>query len=532
MNTLKLGWAALNKWLGFAPWVFFAWGVLIQFKVFLGRMDQPLLGMFRFRETQTAISAYWMTQGGPKFIYETPVTGFPYIIPFEFPFFQWLAAGLSTISGLNVDQSCRVVAFTSFLGILFVCYRIAKKLKIDIRAYLVFASLLCLSPLYLYWSSTALIESLALLLALLWLLFYLKALESRKLLDIALATVFGILAALEKITTFPAVVFVGFIATLAYFWPILKAHLKTPKVIFREHGVQAVLLLLSVLIPILVTKQWVSISDIAKSQSLIGERLTSESLRSFTLGTLEQRLSWDQWKNALLTRAVDHILGSFLVVYFLVAAVFLRNMKLVWIALTCLVAFFVAPLLFWKLHQNHYYYQYANGFFLIVAAAVAFGQAYKKQSLVATVALIAAIYGMSISFDKVYKSNLKLEKRTATVQALTIGDWVRANTKPDEALFVFDNDWSSHFHLYAQRKGVATPGWMPLEGFKEMFTTPEKFTGGAKVGAWVVCERAFKKYADSRKPDGQRRLDYLVEWIGDREPELEIRGCKVYRSPA
>lgn len=60
---------------------------------FLGRMDQPLTGMFYFRETQTALSDYWMTQGGPKLIYETPVTGFPYKIPFEFPLFQWLAAG-------------------------------------------------------------------------------------------------------------------------------------------------------------------------------------------------------------------------------------------------------------------------------------------------------------------------------------------------------------------------------------------------------------------------------------------------------
>ncbi|MEP3656157.1 MAG: hypothetical protein ABJO36_14775 [Litorimonas sp.] len=531
MNTLKLGWASLNKWLGFAPWAFFAWGLFIQLRVFLGRMDQPLTGMFFFRETQTALSAYWMTQGGPKFIYETPVTGFPYTIPFEFPLFQWLAAGLSTITGLNVDQSCRVVAFASFLGILYVCYRITIKVKIDIKIYLIFASLLCLSPLYLYWSSTALIESLALFLALLWFLFYLRLLESRKLLDFALAVVFGSLATLEKVTTFPAIVFVGFIATLVHFWPVLKTHIKSPQVIIREHGVHGVLLLLSVLLPILVIKQWVSVSDVAKSQSLIGERLTSEALRKFNFGTLEQRMRWEEWKKVLLTRAVDHTLGAFLTIYFMVAAAFLRNKKFVWIALSCIVAYFVAPLLFWRLHQIHYYYQYANAFFLIVAAALAFGQAYERQAVIATVAMVVVIFGMSHTFDKTFKPNLKLENRSTTLQVLTIGDWVKANTAPDEAMFVFDNDWSSHFHLYAQRKGVATPGWMPLEGFKDMIATPEKFTGGAKVGAWVICERALKKYEDANKPEGQRRLDYLLDWVGDREPELEIRGCKLYKSP-
>lgn len=104
---------------------------------------------------------------------------------------------------MNVDQSYRVFAFASFLGILFVCYEIALRLKIDIKVYLVFASLLCL-------------------------LYYLRVLKSRKLLDLGLATVFGSLAALKKVTTFPAIVFVGFIATLVHYLAILKTHIKSP----------------------------------------------------------------------------------------------------------------------------------------------------------------------------------------------------------------------------------------------------------------------------------------------------------------
>src|ERR1700730_19303248 len=62
--------------------------------LFLG-IDKPLLDLHYFRQTQTALSAYWILKGGPWLAYETPVLGFPWAVPFEFPVYQLLAAGVA-----------------------------------------------------------------------------------------------------------------------------------------------------------------------------------------------------------------------------------------------------------------------------------------------------------------------------------------------------------------------------------------------------------------------------------------------------
>jgi hypothetical protein len=57
------------------------------------------------QQTQTALTAFWHLRGSPILAYETPVVGYPWSIPFEFPTFQILAAGLS-LTGLSRSQTC------------------------------------------------------------------------------------------------------------------------------------------------------------------------------------------------------------------------------------------------------------------------------------------------------------------------------------------------------------------------------------------------------------------------------------------
>jgi hypothetical protein len=46
--------------------------------------NQAPLDWYAFRQTQTALTAYWFMQEGFKLAYETPVGGRPWSIPFEF----------------------------------------------------------------------------------------------------------------------------------------------------------------------------------------------------------------------------------------------------------------------------------------------------------------------------------------------------------------------------------------------------------------------------------------------------------------
>ena len=63
------------------------------FWLFVG-LNQPIADLHQFRQTQTAITAYWIWRGGPWLAYETPVLGYPWSIPYEFPIFQYLLAAL------------------------------------------------------------------------------------------------------------------------------------------------------------------------------------------------------------------------------------------------------------------------------------------------------------------------------------------------------------------------------------------------------------------------------------------------------
>jgi hypothetical protein len=46
---------------------------------------QPPLENHSFRQTQTALTAWWFVRDGFSFAYLTPVGGPPWSIPFEFP---------------------------------------------------------------------------------------------------------------------------------------------------------------------------------------------------------------------------------------------------------------------------------------------------------------------------------------------------------------------------------------------------------------------------------------------------------------
>src|SRR5688572_368259 len=66
--------------------------------------ELPLTDHWRFRETQTALSARSILEQGFSLAYETPVLGAPWSIPFEFPTYQAITALVVKTAGLPLDQ--------------------------------------------------------------------------------------------------------------------------------------------------------------------------------------------------------------------------------------------------------------------------------------------------------------------------------------------------------------------------------------------------------------------------------------------
>ena len=79
-------------------------------------VGQPLLEAHAFRQTQTALTAFWMMRNGWHLAYETPVAGYPWPIPFEFPLYQALVALVAKLARLPLDPVGRMVSFAFLAG--------------------------------------------------------------------------------------------------------------------------------------------------------------------------------------------------------------------------------------------------------------------------------------------------------------------------------------------------------------------------------------------------------------------------------
>src|SRR5262249_48342718 len=112
---------------------------------------QPLLELHGFRQTQTALTSYWFLREGFALAYQTPVLGYPWSVPLEFPLYQLLVAAVTTVTGFPLDQAGRMVSFTFYLLSLLPLYQLTKSLNLDVVVFLITGTLFLLSPVCLFW---------------------------------------------------------------------------------------------------------------------------------------------------------------------------------------------------------------------------------------------------------------------------------------------------------------------------------------------------------------------------------------------
>jgi hypothetical protein len=444
-----------------------------------GGLGAPLLDAHAFRQTQTAITTYWLLRGGPWIDYETPVLGPPWSIPFELPLYQWTVAAFVRVTGLPLDPAGRVVSELFFLATLPACWLVLRGLGIARRHRWPFLSLLVVSPLYVFWSRTFMIESAALCLAVAYAAAVLAwtARPSRARAGVALAV--GALAAATKITTFA-----GF-AALAILVVPWRA---------RRLGAAAM-----VGLPLLAGAAWHAHADAVKAANPIAAGfLTSDALGTWSFGTAAQRLAPDTWRTAF-ARTLRDVLGTpwVVVVAALGVAVARRRAGLFVGAL----GLFVGPfLVFTNLHVVHDYYAYANGVFLVAAVAAAVLALLESGGgrRVAAVALLLAAAGCEI---RAYLRDVR-PRQTRAVQSprdSELGRLVRARTRPGDVLVVYGEDWSPVLPYYLERRAIMDRGARdpaaPPEHFGSldpsgpaMQASLRALGGPERVAALLVCQ--------------------------------------------
>ena len=122
----------------------------------------PILESHGWRQTQTAITAYYFQKDGFKLNYETPVRGEPWSMPLEFPIYQYLTALIPKYVGMELVQAGRLVNLIFSFLICIPLYFGLKKLNISETARYITLILYLSSPVYLFWAGTFKVEGAAL----------------------------------------------------------------------------------------------------------------------------------------------------------------------------------------------------------------------------------------------------------------------------------------------------------------------------------------------------------------------------------
>lgn len=423
-------------------------------------IDKPLFGPHAFRQTQTAISAFYMEKDPGMFLdYITPVLGKPWAIPMELPLFQWIVARWTNITSMPLDESGRLWSLLLWLACAWPLWSILRSLGLSRIAVASTLALVFSNPFYLFWGRAFLIESLALLLSLGMVALALHGLYKKPWFWLAGTLLIGCLAALVKVTTWA--VAAGTCVLLLVWLVICSAG------VLWKRGV---LCTIAILLPLIPTKMWLAATEDAKRDNPFArELLLSESpqQKAWYYGTMEQKLSpqtWEQMRIYLDTQIFPWIPGGALLgltVLLLSGAV--ANPRRAWILGIFVAGFLSGPIVFTNLYFEHTYYWFANAVWLALATGAALGflderlrGLHRALAWVLPVIVAVVVVAGFASWSAVYLSAIKKLPDRASVEAAWTVPIDRA-VPENRALLIFGQDWNPLALYYAQRKGLAFP---------------------------------------------------------------------------
>jgi hypothetical protein len=491
---------------------------------------QPLLEAHGFRQTQTALTSYWMIQEGWRLAYQTPVGGYPWSIPFEFPIFQSFAALIAWAGDLPLDPVGRLLSFAFLLACAWPAFATARRLDLPSDAAWAFCALLWSSPIYLFWGRTFMIETAAIFLVFAAIPY---GLDIRDLgvrwRSVVLFAVFSTLAMLQKVTTAAPVL-------LAMSFVLLYTHIKNCGLQMPSWH-QAVRAIVAFGMPILIAVLWIRYSDLVKSENSFGAELSSKAIATWGMGTVEQRLELGTLRVILWDRILVDNAAGFVGVTLLGGSIITGSRHVKTIVLTCLSLFLLPILMFTNLHYVHDYYQVSSVLFLVGALAVAcavWTHGIIRHPATAPAITLLLVAANLYHFNFGYANNMRMSIESSRSTTLAVSDVIRRHTREGSGIVVFGADWSSEITYYSQRKSFTVPVW--FTGYEAAWENPGSFLGDKELGAIVFCEsRNGPKLPEIVKRPDVKRQPKLVKvancyiWLPDVASLIELKKTGLIR---
>jgi hypothetical protein len=380
-----------------------------------------------------------------------PVLGAPWRVPYEFPLFQQLTAWIAQL-GISITQAGRMLSVACFILCVLVMARLWKTWGLSGSIRQIAIALLIASPVYCIYATSHMIESLALLFALLHIWTAWRFAGSLQWRWLVFALISGVMAALVKITTWlPAGALVAILGLMEF----KQAYAKDE--VGRKWRSWLGLLFVSAgsFIAGVIWSEWCA--GIRVSHPMVNEA----SFFSWNFGTIEQRLSLKNWTLV----AGKHLLILFgplgLLVPILVAVALwkgARNSTRSFLILS-LLGYIIHTVVFFRLHLRHDYYVFGAGIFLISAVVFALISLQESKPAVwirwCPVALALSMAVGSLVYLTVKRGYHDLTSEEA-IKSLQ-------NVKAAGALLMFGFDWNPRVPVAVGRKAlmVTDPAEIP-----------------------------------------------------------------------
>ena len=395
--------------------------IFASFVLRIRSIAQPLIEAHAFRQTQTAYTAVLYHRNGID-LFQTPlpVLGPPWVVPFEFPLFQAIAA-VEMDLGVPTELALRATCLGFFVVSAVLVWAIVE-LEIGRRVAALATTAFLLAPLGILWSRTSMIETLAVAAALACVLEALRWDRGGSRVHLVAAISLAALAAVLKITT-------AAIWLAPAIFLLQRSRLASISIVATAAAAGLV---------------WTGYTDAIKATSPATAWLTSAALRDWNFGTIGQRLDPGTWGRIFL-----HWLPGLGLVVFLAPFVIWRSRLGVW----ALVTLLLGPLVFTNLYWTHDYYWMAVGPAAAILIGMVADRALRLKAPTRRVAAVALLTGLFALSFFVYQRWILMLHPGAGSAILGRAAQIQAATAPGDLVAIDGYGWSPELLFYADRSG-------------------------------------------------------------------------------
>ncbi len=492
--------------------------LVIHFAYSLVGWNNTIAGHHGFRQTQTAITTYYMIKDGLQINYITPVLGPPWAIPLEFPLYQWLVALVVLLFNTPLDQTGRFLnllfSYLSFFPVYSILEYFVKN-----RSYrLIILSLILLNPTYIFWSRTFLIEPLALFLTLIHIWASARSFEREKIGYVITAVITGALAGAVKITTYVA--YFPIVLTFSIgFWFVKKNKTQLLKYLLRA--------LFIVFIPLALMLLWSIYADYHRSLNPImgagGPSYKSGQLK-WVFGTCQQKISFNTWK-IIFSRSnlINEIFGSRLGLGLILSILFWINRNRRVEIILSFGLWLFAPFIFTNLYYVHDYYYYTNN--LLLSVMIGFFVISILETNISKLKLVSCVLIIPVLLFNLYyeyrNGYYRIQKQNVD-GFMEVVKFVKKYADKNDVLLIHGVDWDPTVSYYSERKAL-----MEMDSnhslslndndFKKTLKELEKLK--LRIGAMLIVGKKGNSFIKER-----------VEFFNLRPAAILLGGYEIYLS--